>query len=332
MRITPTIALIALTSLSCASSFSFNPIKSSKTKFHSTSPHTQSTQITPLTPLTPLTSVPRGGAIMLPSVLTSPSLSLKSLTVLSFLTTSIGLNRFYYFFSLGYGLSMAALAGGTLLLTPGGTFLSKAHVGGFVFYGVRLFGFLLSRNQSVPEKKAQVDEMETKTTLKAKLSFWPFAALLYPLMFSPALFHHLAATATSATPSIFAPLLGVFFRPIPITQFGLGIFFFGLAVEALADYQKSAAKKLSNTFVSSGVWSYSRHANYAGEILVYLGSLIAAIPHFKSWTAFGLSLFGTAGILNTMFGATNRLDKKQTEKYGDAEYKAYVGNSKKLFF
>lgn len=80
------------------------------------------------------------------------------------------------------------------------------------------------------------------------------------------------------------------------------------------------------------MWRYSRHANYAGEIMVYVGSLVAALPHYSKWSSFGISVFGTVGILNTMLGATERLDKKQAEAYGDdAAYKAYVASSAKLF-
>src|SRR3954451_37751 len=55
----------------------------------------------------------------------------------------------------------------------------------------------------------------------------------------------------------------------------------GLLVEAVADAQKSAFKGEDanrGRFITSGLWRYSRHPNYFGEILVWWGVFVYAIP------------------------------------------------------
>ena len=51
----------------------------------------------------------------------------------------------------------------------------------------------------------------------------------------------------------------------------------GLLIEAVADQQKAAHRKKTNTFVKGGLYRLSRHPNYLGEILFWVGSFIAAI-------------------------------------------------------
>ena len=51
---------------------------------------------------------------------------------------------------------------------------------------------------------------------------------------------------------------------------GIIIWFGGFALEATADYQKSAFKKEHpKDFITSGVWKYSRYANYFGEVSLW---------------------------------------------------------------
>jgi len=221
----------------------------------STTKTTEAAKTTPTTRLNLM--MMRGGAAPLsafPQILKiAPPLALKTLTGLSFLTTSIGLNRFYYFFSLGYGLTMACLGAAALILATGtGSIASRLHCAGFVVYGARLYTFLVMRNRSVASKREQVDEMEKKTSIKAKLSFWPFAALLYPCMFSPALFHHLSATAETVAAPIFSKVVNCIGGSGLVTSLGLSIFAAGIIIESIADQQKSAAKKISSGFVNLG--------------------------------------------------------------------------------
>ena len=63
---------------------------------------------------------------------------------------------------------------------------------------------------------------------------------------------------------------------------GIGLFGFGFTFECVADWQKSRwsqakkEKKHSEQFLTSGLWSKSRHPNYFGELTLWTGIAIAA--------------------------------------------------------
>ena len=55
---------------------------------------------------------------------------------------------------------------------------------------------------------------------------------------------------------------------------GISIFIFGLLLEIIADYQKTQFRNQPENkghFISSGLWAYSRHPNYVGEIVLWTG-------------------------------------------------------------
>ena len=59
-----------------------------------------------------------------------------------------------------------------------------------------------------------------------------------------------------------------------LTYFGLALFLLGLLIEAVADYQKYVfINQPSNQgqWIATGLWKYSRHPNYLGEIIVWIG-------------------------------------------------------------
>lgn len=62
---------------------------------------------------------------------------------------------------------------------------------------------------------------------------------------------------------------------------GIIIWLIGLIIESLADFQKYIFRlnpKNKNKWINSGLWRYSRHPNYFGEILVWVGIYIFSLP------------------------------------------------------
>lgn len=62
---------------------------------------------------------------------------------------------------------------------------------------------------------------------------------------------------------------------------GICIWLTGITIEIIADLQKSQFKQNSNNdgkFINTGLWSWSQHPNYFGEIILWLGIAIIAIP------------------------------------------------------
>ena len=63
-----------------------------------------------------------------------------------------------------------------------------------------------------------------------------------------------------------------------ITWAGLMIQFIGLLTECVSDYQKYQFREKNKTgFINVGLWKYSRHPNYLGEIINWVGLAIASI-------------------------------------------------------
>jgi steroid 5-alpha reductase family enzyme len=108
---------------------------------------------------------------------------------------------------------------------------------------------------------------------------------------------------------------------------GLLVWIFGFAFEVIADAQKSrfnaqAANK--GKFIRTGLWSRSRHPNYFGEIVLWLGVAIIALPVLSGWQWIAMisPLFVT--LLLTRVSGVPLLEKKADKKWGgQADYEEY---------
>ena len=67
---------------------------------------------------------------------------------------------------------------------------------------------------------------------------------------------------------------------------GAVIFISGFLIEVIADIQKTKFRSIPDNkdkFITSGLWSYSRHPNYFGEISLWLGVAIISFSSLKGW-------------------------------------------------
>ena len=67
---------------------------------------------------------------------------------------------------------------------------------------------------------------------------------------------------------------------------GVLIWLCGFFIEVVADWQKRQFKRQSvkaAPFISSGLWRYSRHPNYLGEIILWIGIALIALPALTGW-------------------------------------------------
>jgi steroid 5-alpha reductase family enzyme len=117
---------------------------------------------------------------------------------------------------------------------------------------------------------------------------------------------------------------------VPLDVFfwvGATIWLGAFLVEVVADHQKSVFKAdPANTgkFISTGLWSWSQHPNYFGEIMLWTGAAIIALPVLSGWSFLVLAspLFIT--LLLTKISGINLLDKAAKKKWGDdPAYAAY---------
>lgn len=108
---------------------------------------------------------------------------------------------------------------------------------------------------------------------------------------------------------------------------GLLIWIFGFTMEAVADLQKgrfNANPDNKGKFIHTGLWSRSRHPNYFGEIVIWVGVAVIALPVLQGWQWVALisPLFVT--LLLTKVSGVPLLEKKSNAKWGGQEdYEAY---------
>jgi steroid 5-alpha reductase family enzyme len=108
---------------------------------------------------------------------------------------------------------------------------------------------------------------------------------------------------------------------------GVAVWLAGLVIEAVADAQKSAFRSREvnrGRFVATGLWRYSRHPNYFGEILVWWGIFLYAVP-FLHGAAFAVVLGPVFITLLLLFvSGIPLLERSAEEKYGsDPAYRDY---------
>lgn len=117
---------------------------------------------------------------------------------------------------------------------------------------------------------------------------------------------------------------------------GLIFFLFGFVIETVADYQKTLFRKNplnKNKFITSGLWSFSRHPNYMGEIVLWFGISIMSISSLSGIEYITLISPFFVYVLLTRISGVNFLEESANKKWGHLdEYKNYVRKTPKIFF
>ncbi|MEK9921209.1 MAG: DUF1295 domain-containing protein, partial [Luminiphilus sp.] len=109
----------------------------------------------------------------------------------------------------------------------------------------------------------------------------------------------------------------------------------GFAIEVIADRQKSRFREdpaNGGQFICTGLWAHSRHPNYFGEILLWSGITMMAVPYLSGsqWVVVVSPLFVYA--LLTRISGIPTLAKRGQQLWGeDPAYQAYLSNTPKLF-
>ena len=108
---------------------------------------------------------------------------------------------------------------------------------------------------------------------------------------------------------------------------GLVIWIAGFSFEVIADEQKRKFRSQSSNkehFISTGLWSISRHPNYFGEILLWIGMAVIAFPTLQGWQYISLISPIFIYLLLTRMSGVNLLEKYADEKWGgDENYQVY---------
>lgn len=110
---------------------------------------------------------------------------------------------------------------------------------------------------------------------------------------------------------------------------GVGVWGIGLIFEVVADDQLRRFKKRTENkgkILTSGLWKYSRHPNYFGEVLLWWGIFLCALSIENGWIAI-LSPLMISFLLLRVSGVT-MLEKKYE---GRPDYEAYAKRTNAFF-
>ena len=117
---------------------------------------------------------------------------------------------------------------------------------------------------------------------------------------------------------------------------GLLIFILGLSIEIIADYQKTVfRRKIENKdkFITTGLWSLSRHPNYFGEILLWTGIAIMSISSLQGLQYITLISPIFVYVLLVYISGVRILEAQAEKKWGHLDsFKEYIKNTPRLFF
>lgn len=108
----------------------------------------------------------------------------------------------------------------------------------------------------------------------------------------------------------------------------------GFAIEVIADNQKNQFRANPDNhgrFITTGLWAWSQHPNYFGEILLWTGIAIIALPHLAgpAWLALVSPVF--VFFLLTQVSGIPMLDRIARKRWGEDEaYQAYIRRTSKL--
>lgn len=120
----------------------------------------------------------------------------------------------------------------------------------------------------------------------------------------------------------------------PLDMVGVSLWIVGFAIEAIADHQKRQFRISAGAgeFIQIGLWKRSRHPNYFGEILLWLGVAVLAFPALQGWQLATLISPVFVYLLLTRVSGVPLLEKKADKRWGgQAEYEAYKARTPVLW-
>jgi len=112
---------------------------------------------------------------------------------------------------------------------------------------------------------------------------------------------------------------------------GLLVWIIGFGIEVVSDQQKSrfrANPAHEGRFISTGLWAWSRHPNYFGEIVLWLGVALIAAPALQGWQYATLLSPVFVTILLTMGSGIPLLEERADQTWGgQADYEEYKSST-----
>ena len=207
---------------------------------------------------------------------------------------------------------------GTAIGPVGGLAVRQFLLGSFVLIwtarlGIFLFIRVLSR------KDDRFDELKTDPI---KFAVPWFLQVVWIFISPLTVYIVLGNAASSQSPLIWSDYIGI------------AVFVFGFTVETVADYQKQVFKKTNpRDFIQTGIWKYSRYANYFGEVVLWYGMFIlscAGVTESWQWVMAVSPIFVNILLL---YGSGVALSESGAQKrYGARQdFQLYCARTSKFF-
>jgi steroid 5-alpha reductase family enzyme len=109
----------------------------------------------------------------------------------------------------------------------------------------------------------------------------------------------------------------------------------GFAIEGVADRQKQAFRSdpaNRDRFITTGLWAWSRHPNYCGEIVLWIGVAVIALPALAGWSFATLVSPLFVYVLLTRISGVPLLEARAKKKWADdPAYQAYKARTPVLW-
>lgn len=240
--------------------------------------------------------------------------------IIAALGCCMGFHSFVWFMSVGYGFAVMCIG---IFLLVFGLFTESLTLATtiasilFVIYGYRLGGYILKRELTNKAYKKTLDATGSTKAMPIPVSavMWAYSSFLY----------------TTQTSSVtYRVMNGV--EDNVFVWIGIAIMVLAILGEALADHQKSAAKKINpKRFCDTGLFKFCRCPNYFSEIMFWVGVTVSGIGAVTGWQWF-MVLLALATITFVMYNSAQRLELRHEKTYGlDKEYQKYSDTVPLLF-
>ncbi len=217
---------------------------------------------------------------------------------------------------LSYGLTFLIIAIALLFLAPQITIPVVILVLMVSVWAVRLAVYLFQRILKIKKDK-RFDGIRENFLKFAQ--FWFFQGLTVWLIMIPSTLYLTQETNQQLK---------------PLNFIGIVIWLVGLVIEGIADAQKFKFKndpENKGKWIEIGLWKYSRHPNYFGEILCWWGVFIYTISSLMRWEYLGIISPLYITFLLLFVSGVPTLEKKYDERYKDnEEYWDYKENTSVL--
>ena len=141
-------------------------------------------------------------------------------------------------------------------------------------------------------------------------------------------------TVVSFGPGLAAMTSEVRVPPDPFLAVGIALWLAGFLVEVVADEQKRrfrARGENAGRFIRDGLWGWSQHPNYFGEILLWTGIAVCALPALRGWQHATLISPLFIWLLLTRISGIRMLDASARRRWADdPDYAEYAARTPKL--